>query len=481
MPFRVEKDLEEADTLRILKTVSKKSINRRDFLSGAALSALGAGTLITSCGGPKAPAFFPLKPEAEWNVLKEVLPDKAKDGKPLKAGLIGCGGRGTGAAQNFMDAAPNVSIVALGDMFSNRLESCRKMLKEKYSNDVSDDQCFLGFDNYQKVIDSGVDVVIICSPPAFRPAEFKYAVNAGKHVFIEKPVAVDPVGARSIIADSRKAQAQGLCVVTGTHRHHQRCYIESYKQVQSGMIGEIVGGNVYFNQNMLWYRTKEKEWTDMEWMIRDWVNWTWLSGDHIVEQHIHDLDLFNWFSGQRPVKATGFGARHRRLTGDQYDMFSVDYLYEGGYHVHSMCRQIDGCFNNVSAYIQGTRGAWIGGGENRKDHTIIDLKGKVMWQFDFEKEAAEFQQIAPHTLEHVSWINHIRDNQPICQAEETAISTLTAIMGRVSAYTGADVTWDEIMASDMNLMPGHLELRNMDMTQFTVPVPGRERAERRNS
>ena len=455
----------------------KNQINRREFLTNAAImgtaGTLGAGTCLTSCGGAKEPALIPLMPETAWKIPKEVLQDKAKDGKPLKAGLIGCGGRGAGAAQNFLDAAPNVSIVALGDMFSNRLESCRKLLKEKYNNDVPDDKCFTGFDNYKKVIDSDLDAVIVCSPPAFRPAEFKYAVNAGKHVFLEKPVAVDPAGARSIIADSRKAEAQGLCVVTGTHRHHMRCYIESYKQVQTGLIGEIVGGNIYFNMGMLWYRMKEPQWTDMEWMIRDWVNWTWLSGDHIVEQHVHDIDLFNWFSGQKPVKALGFGARQRRLTGDQFDMFSVDYLYEGGYHVHSMCRQINGCQNDVSAVIQGTRGAWIGGGEELSHHTIVDLNGNVIWQFDFEKETEEFKQFDGHALEHVNWINHIRDNQPICQAEETAVSTLAAIMGRISAYTGAAVTWDEIMASDMNLLPANLELKNMDMSQYAVPVPGK--------
>ena len=457
--------------------MSKNSINRRDFFSSAAVmtaGTLGIGALLTSCDGDgKAPALVPLRPESEWNIPQGILPDRAKDGVPLKAGIIGCGGRGTGAAQNFMDAAPNVSIVALGDMFSDRVEWCRKILQDKYKQNIPDGKCFTGFDNYKQVIDSGVDVVIIATPPAFRPEQFKYAVNAGKHIFMEKPIAVDPVGVRSIIADSRKAQAQGLCVVTGTHRHHMRCYIESYQKIQSVLIGEIVSGNVYFNQNMLWYRMKEKDWTDMEWMIRDWVNWCWLSGDHIVEQHVHDLDLFNWFAGQKPVKATGFGARQRRLTGDQYDMFSVDYLYEGGYHVHSMCRQIDGCHNNISAYIQGTKGAWIGGGEDRAHHTIVDLKGNVIWQFDFEKEAADFQQHDGHALEHVNWINHIRDNKPICQGEETAISTMTAIMGRVSAYTGAEVNWDEMMASDMNLMPDRLELKNMDMTKYVVPVPGK--------
>jgi len=255
--------------------MSKNSINRRDFLSSAAI--MGAtGALFASCGGSKEPPLVPLTPQSEWSIptLYEggVLPDKAKDGIPLRAGVIGCGGRGSGAVQNFLDAGPNLSVVALGDTFPDRLERCRNSLREKYNVTIPDDKCFTGFDNYQKVIDAGVDVVIICTPPAFRPAQFKAAVNAGKHVFMEKPLAVDPVGIRSIIADSRRAVSQGLCVVTGTQRHHQRCYIESYKQIHSGIIGDIVNGNVYWNTSMLWHRTKEKNWTDMEWMLRDWVN-----------------------------------------------------------------------------------------------------------------------------------------------------------------------------------------------------------------
>ena len=454
-------------------------MNRRDFLSSAAVmgaaGTLGTGALLTSCGGGnKEPAFVPLRPEAEWIIPQGVLPDKAKDGAPLKAGIIGCGGRGTGAAQNFMDAGPNLSIVALGDMFPDRLEMCRNRIQEKYNQNIPDDKCFTGFDNYKKVIDSDVDVVIIATPPGFRPMQFKYAVNAGKHVFLEKPLAVDPVGVRSVIADARKAMSQGLCVVTGTQRHHQRCYIESYKQIQSGLIGDIVSGNVYWNGGPLWYRTKDKNWTDMEWMIRDWGNWTWLSGDHIVEQHIHNIDVFNWFSHLKPVKCVGFGARQRRVTGDQYDMFSIDYTYEGGIHVHSMCRQIDGCHNNVFESIQGTKGAWLGG-DNKKNQTIVDLKGNVIWQYDFEKESADFQQTAAMVLEHVNWINHIRDKKPICQAEETAISTMTVIMGRISAYNGAEVTWDEVMAMDMDLLPEKLELKNMDMKQYVIPVPGKAR------
>ena len=460
--------------------MNKNSINRRDFLTSAAVmgaaGSLGAGALLTSCGGPKEPALVPLTPVADWNIPKlyegGILPDKATDGAELKVGLVGCGGQGSGDLRCLLNAANGIKVVALGDTFQDRIDSCRKMLSERFSQEVPDNMCFTGFDSYQKVINAGVDMVMFVTPPGFRPLHFKAAVAAGKHVFMEKPLCVDPVGARSIMATAKQAAAQGLSVVTGTQRHHQRSYIEGYKQVHSGLIGEIVGGQVYWNQSQLWFRTKEPKWTDMEWMIRDWVNWTWLSGDHIVEQHVHNIDVFNWFSGLRPEKALAFGARHRRVTGDQYDMFSVDYTYQGGIHVHSMCRQINGCANNVSERIQGTKGIWTSNG------VITDLKGNELWKFDADKEKEDFGQSDPYTLELVNWVNHIRSKKPINQAEETTISTITAIMGRVSAYTGAEVTWEEIMASDMNLVPDNPELKNMDMSQYPIPVAGRERDRR---
>ena len=460
--------------------MSKNSINRRDFLSSAAVmgvGTLGAGSLLSSCGS-KEPALTPLRATGEWSIPQlqagGYLPDKANDGEPLKAGLIGCGGRASGAAEDFLNAAPNVSIVALGDLFPEPLERTRRMLKERYNQEIPDDKCFTGFDNFQKVIDAGIDVVITATPPAFRPAHFKAAVEAGKHVFMEKPLAVDPVGVRSILTTAKQAIAQGLCVVTGTQRHHQRIYVEGYKQIQSGLIGDIVSANVYWNGTVPWTRWPQPNWTDMEAMIRNWLNWTWLSGDHLVEQHIHNIDVFNWFSHLKPISALGFGARHRRPSGDQFDMFSIDYIYEGGIHVHSMCRQMDGCSGGgVGERIQGTKGAWSDNG------VITDLKGNELWKYDGDKEKEDFQQTNPFTLEHVNWVNHIRAKKPICTAEDTAISTMTAIMGRVSSYTGRLVTWDEIMGSDMNLVPADLSLRNMDMTQFPVPVPGVAPTERR--
>ena len=280
---------------------------------------------------------------------------------------------------------------------------------------------------------------------------------------------MDPVGYRTIIAAAKLAQAKNLCVVTGTQRHHQRSYVESYKKIMEGAIGEITGGVVYWNQGMLWYRERQPGWSDFEYMIRDWVNWKWLSGDHIVEQHVHNIDVFTWFTGLKPISAVGFGSRHRRITGDQYDNFSVDFTMENGIHFHSMCRQIDGCANNVSEFIQGTKGSWTTQGET----AIKDLAGNVIWKYDHEAEKTNFSQTDPYTLEHVNLINCIRGNKLIEQASETAIANMAAIMGRESAYTGLETKWDAMTASTLDYTPKDLNMGKMDMSAFTVPIPGK--------
>ena len=451
--------------------MSKNSLNRRNFLTSAAVigasGSLGAGSLLTSCaGGPKEPALVPLRPRDEWNIAAESFPDKAQDGRELKVGLVGCGGQGTGDLTNLLRAANGIKVVALGDTFMDRIDSCRARLKERANQEVPDEMCFVGLDCYEKVINAGIDMVMLVTPPAFRPAQFQTAVNAGVHVFMEKPLGVDPVGVRSIMVTARQATARGLCVITGTQRHHSRRYNEGYQLVQSGMIGEIVSGNVYWNTGKLWHRDRAAGWSNLDWMIRDWVNWNWLSGDHITEQHIHNIDVFNWFSHQKPVRCVGFGARHRRPTGDQFDMFSVDYQYDGGARLHSMCRQIDGCANNISERIQGTKGVWTNNG------VITDLQGNELWKFDNEKEEAEYEVRSDFVLQFVNWVNRIRTNTPINQAEDTAISTLTAIMGRISAYTGSQVTWDQVMAMDLDIVPKEMN-PNIDFRLFPVPVPGR--------
>ncbi len=457
--------------------MGKNKISRRSFFSYSAMlgasGMISSSSILSSCTGKeRGSANTPLKQPGEYYVPE--LPDKAVEGKALKVGLVGCGGRGSGAVENLLEAADGITVVALGDVFSDRLESVKKMLAEKYDQKVPDEGCFVGFDAYQKVIDAGIDMVILTTPPVFRPAHFQYAVEKGVHAFLEKPIAVDSKGYRTIMATSKQAVAKGLSVVTGTQRHHQRPYVEAFQKIQEGLIGEITGGNVYWNQGMLWYRTRQQGWSDMEWMIRDWVNWKWLSGDHIVEQHVHNIDIFLWMTGLHPVKATAVGSRQRRITGDQYDNFSVDFEFGNGIHLHSMCRQIDGCSTNVSEFIQGTKGSW-----NSETHEIKDLAGNVIWKFDEEASKAQFKQQNPYVLEHVDWVNHIRKGEGHDESEETGISTLAGVMGREAAYTGQTITWDDITASEMDYLPKKLEFGSMDMSTYTVPVPGNAEMEKK--
>lgn len=454
----------------------KNKISRRSFLKNSALVGV-AGTLgttggvaiLSSCTGGNSssePTYTPLK-EAGTYYIPDLTMDMAKDGKELKAGIIGCGGRGSGAAYNFLNAANGVTIVALADTFKDRVDGLANNLKKDKNIDIPEDKRFVGLDAYKQVIDSDVDVVILATPPYFRPIHFKYATEKGKHSFLEKPICVDPAGYRTIMATAKQAQTKGLSVVTGTQRHHQRNYVESYKQIMNGLIGEITGGVVYWNGGKLWHRDRQAGWSDAEWMIKDWVNWKWLSGDHIVEQHVHNIDVFTWFTGLKPVSAVGFGSRQRRVTGDQYDNFSVDFVMENGIHLHSMCRQIDSCANNVSEFIQGTKGSW-----SSATMEIKDLAGNVVWKYDYEAEKAQYKQTDPYTLEHVNWINHIRNKVVIDQATETAVSNMAAIMGRESAYIGTESTWEQMTASPLDYTPADLNMGKMDMSKFVVPVPG---------
>lgn len=451
----------------------ENSVTRRDFLKTSAVAGavgvIGTGSagFLTSCGGgTKNGANVPLREPGSYYIPE--LPDLATDGQELKAGVVGCGGRGSGAAMDFLNAANGVTITALGDVFQDRVDGLANKLKDEKGIDIPAEKRFVGLDAYKQVIDSDIDVLIDCTPPFFRPEHFRYAVEKGKHCFLEKPICVDAVGYRTIMAAARQAEAKNLRVVTGTQRHHQRCYVESFQQIMNGAIGEITGGVVYWNQSMLWYRERQPQWNDFEFMVRDWVNWKWLSGDHIVEQHVHNIDVFTWFSGLKPVSAVGFGSRQRRVTGDQYDNFSIDFTMENGIHLHSMCRQIDGCVNNVSEFVQGTKGYWTSQGGCR----IVDNNGNEIWKFDYEAEKANFKQTNPYTLEHVNLINCIRGNKPIEQASETAVSNMAAIMGRESAYTGQETTWDGMTASTLDYTPADLNIGKMDMSGFTVPVPG---------
>lgn len=451
--------------------MSNNNLSRRKFLTGAAAvgaaGAMGVGTFTSCAGGGgggnssgAAAGVFDYK-KRELN-LPPML-DIAPDGPVLKAGIIGCGGRGSGAAINFLDAGPSLSVVALGDVFQDRVDSLRNKLQKEKGIEVPAEKCFVGFDAFEKVIDAGVDIVILATPPKFRAEHFEAAVKARKHVFMEKPLAVDPAGIRQIITAAKMAESQGLKVVTGTQRRHEHSYVNLWKEINNNAIGQIISANVYWNQGKLWHRDKNASWSEMEWMIRDWVNWTWLSGDHIVEQHVHNIDVASWFMEGHPVKAVGFGSRQRRVTGDQYDNFSVDFVYEDGRQVHSMCRQINGCANAVYEIFHGTKAIATTVGHKPQ---IVDAAGNQLF-------VAEGSETSPYVQEHINLVTCIRQNIPFNEAEQTAISNMVAIMGRISAYTGKEVTFEEMMNSDLKLGPEKFIMGNLGyMDKAQVPVPG---------
>lgn len=441
--------------------MEKNQLSRRNFLGNAALigaaGAIGLGAL-SSCKSKSKTVDYEFPP----------LLDKAPDGEKLKAGLVGCGNRGTGAAMNFLAAGDDLELVALADVFEDKVWDCRNKLA-KQRVEIAENNCFWGFDAYKKLLEVDLDIVILATPPYFRPEHFDACVQAKKHVFMEKPVCVDPVGARQIIATSKKAENIGLTVITGTQRRHQRDYLETYKQVASGAIGELVSAKAWWLQSHVWFRTREEGWSDMEYMLRNWNNFCWLCGDHILDTHVHNIDIINWFMGKHPVEAIGFGGRARRLTGDQYDYFSIDFDYGNGISSHSMSRQVDDCANTLGELIMGTEGY-----TNCKN-TIYNMDGSVKWKYEYPKNkdgsSTEVVAVSPYVQEHIHLVTAIRTNKPFVEAERTAVSTLTAIMGRTSAYNGQKVTWDEMMSSTQKLGPELIEMGPVDM-EFPVPVPG---------
>ncbi|MUP37297.1 hypothetical protein GNY23_05670 [Labilibaculum sp. 44] len=419
---------------------------------------MGINPFLTSCqSGQKREYSFP------------PMLNTAPDGPLLKAGIVGCGYRGTGAALNFLNAGPNVEIVALADVFQDRIDACRLEIKNQKGIEISPNKCFSGIDSFEKLMNCDIDIVILATPPHFRPQHFEACVKAKKHVFMEKPVAVDPVGVRSVMISAEKAKMLGLSVVTGTIKRHQQDYIETFKQVAKGEIGEIVSANSYYNVGKLWHRNPRADWSELENMIRNWVNWCWLSGDHIVEQNVHNLDTVNWFVGKHPEKALGFGARHQRITGDQYDLFSVDFVYDKDVHYHSMCRQINDCSNSISDRIQGSKGS------TNCENTIYNPDGSVKWTFYYPRkgDGSNLSRLAtnPYDQEHIDLLTAIRTGKTVNEAFQIAESTLTGIMGRISAYTGKEVSWDEMMNSDLYLGPKTYVIGPVAVSK-EIPKPG---------
>jgi myo-inositol 2-dehydrogenase/D-chiro-inositol 1-dehydrogenase len=387
----------------------------------------------------------------------------------IKVGLIGCGGRGTGAAEQSAASDSNIKIYALADMFQDRLDAAQghlKKLNDKF--DVSTDRCFTGFDAYKKLLATDVDLVILATPPGFRPAHIAATIDAGKHLFTEKPVGVDGPGIRQVLAAAEKAKEKNLAVVAGTQRRHQKCYLESMKRIHDGAIGEVRAARVFWNQGGLWMKPRESSWSDMEWQLRNWLYFTWLSGDHICEQHVHNLDVANWALGAHPESCVGMGGRQVRTSqayGHIFDHFAIDYKYPGDVHVLSMCRQIDGCAQDVSEYVVGTKGQWHGD-SNWRTHRI---SGSSDWRLP-----RDYKEKDPYYQEHIDLVESIRAGRPLNELRQVAESTLTAIMGRMSAYTGKAITWDEALNSEHKWAPDNLSL-DASLPIPPVPVPGESR------
>ena len=382
----------------------------------------------------------------------------AQGTEALRVGLVGCGGRGSGAAQDCINSSDNVSLVALGDLFGDRVNGAKNNLSKKLGDKykVTEELCFAGWDAYDKVLATDCDMVILATPPGFRPMMFEAAIDAGKHVFMEKPVAVDPAGIRKIIAAAAVADEKKLGVVAGTQRRHQPPYVECLKRIHDGAIGEPVGGQCYWNQGGLWSKKRDDYDTAMEWQIRNWLYFTWLSGDHIVEQHVHNIDVLNWAFGGPPVKAYGMGGRETRtepVYGCIFDHFAIEYEYANGARVQSMCRQQNGTDSRNEERIVGTKGVAWGNGR---------IVGDNAWRFDGDK-------VNPYVQEHTDLIASIRAGEPLNEGQRIAESTMTAIMGRMSAYTGKTVTWDQAMKSGLDLTPARFEFGDIAMPDVAVP------------
>ena len=391
----------------------------------------------------------------------------------LKVGLVGCGGRGTGAAtQALMSTKTPVTLWAMADVFRDQIDECYGLLanggKGRYDREdtvsllaqmnVPDDRKFVGFDAYKKLIDSGVDIVMLATPPHFRPQQFKACVEAGKHVFMEKPVAVDPAGIRIMMEASRLAEKKGLSVVAGTQRRHQNHYIEIMKRIHDGAIGDIRAAQCYWNGwGASLTRPKPAAMSDVEWQIRTWYHWLWLSGDHIVEQHVHNLDIMNWALQSHPVQCLGMGGRQVRKGGNIFDHFIIEFEYPGGVKVASFCHQMAGVSNRVSEHIVGAKGrAYI-------DSASGYITGPNAWKSDDSPN--------PDLQEHADLIESVRCGKPVNDGLAVSESTLCGIMGRMTAYTGRALKWDwALQASKLDLSPEKYEMGPLPVAP--VPIPG---------
>jgi len=371
-------------------------------------------------------------------------------GDTLRIALVGCGGRGSGAADQALSTSGDVKLVAMADAFENNLEAGLKQIARKHEGkvDVKPDAKFVGFDAYKKAI-AMADVVILATPPGFRPIHFEEAVRQGKHIFTEKPVAVDGPGVRKFLAAAAEAKKKNLKVGVGLQRHHQAPYIETVQRLQDGAIGDITSMRVYWNGTTPWLKKREdlekqagRKLTEMEYQMRNWYYFVWLCGDHIVEQHIHNLDVANWVKKGHPIRAHGTGGCEGRKGpdyGEIFDHHAVEFEYADGSRVFSQCRHINGCWSSVSEYAVGTRGTC--------DVSGYTIRGANPWRYKAEGGKNPYQQ------EHDDLFAAIRDDKPYNETEYGAHSTMTAILGRMATYSGKVIEWDQALNSDVDVMP----------------------------
>ena len=386
----------------------------------------------------------------------------------LRIGVVGCGGRGTGAVRNAVESAEGIELWAMGDLFEDRLTRSQKLLREAIGDHYNvKDRGFVGFDAYEKVLDTDIDIVLLTSPPGFRPHHLSAAVEADKHVFAEKPVAVDPAGVHMVIDAAERAEEKGLGIVAGTQRRHHPGYVEVMERLHDGAIGDIRSAHVWYNAaGFRDARERKPGMSDMEWQVRNWYYFNWLSGDHITEQAVHRIDLTNWALQNHPVKATGLGGRQARVDpsyGHIYDHFSVEYQYPNGEHVTHMCSQIEGSTWRVGEHFAGTEG------HAKTSDRNIEIQGTYDWTF--EEDVTN-----PYVQEHTDLIASIRDGAPLNEGRRVAESVLTGIMGREAAYTGQEITWEEINDPELDLAPKASRFRELPIPP--VPTPGQTKLDR---
>lgn len=408
--------------------MAKETLNeRREFLKASALVAGGVMLSGYSWAG---------------------IPSSVDD--TIKIALIGCGDRGTGAASQALNTKFNLKLVAMADAFQDRLDNSYKILSEKYKDkvDVPKERQFTGFDAYKKAI-ALADVVLLVTPPGFRPMHFEEAVNQGKHVFMEKPVAVDSPGIRKVLAAAEVAKQKKLNVVVGLQRRYQTNYREVLKRIEDGVVGDIVSGQVYWNSGGVWVHPRKSGQTEMMYQMRNWYYFNWLCGDHIVEQHVHNIDIANWVKNAYPVSVQGTGSRAWRTGkdyGEIYDNHAVELTYADGSVIYSQCRHFEGISNRVDETFQGTKGrVYLSANNSGK---LWDHKGNELYNHNTKGNRN------PYQTEHDELFEAISNREyKFWDAERAAKSCFTAIIGRYATYSGAIIKWDEALRAENSLMP----------------------------